>query len=227
MRRLSYEARWFAVGLMLVVLVPTSTRAQDSRIGIRAGLLASNVASETAPNGDQLGETDGIRGFTIGALYELRGVRWFGRVEANYSPKGFTALQEQAGAEIDANIGYIDIPLFFGARLGTGDLVPSVYAGPWIAFEAGCSLTARAGTLEQDVDCDDPDGLSERNSTDWGVAFGAGLEYTVKPGFGLFADGRWSPGLSNLDTASDDENVNAKTRAWTVAAGATVRIGGS
>lgn len=211
----------------LAMILPSSVAAQQSRLGLRAGLLASDIASDVAPNGDRLGDTEGASGFTFGAFFEQRGSRFFGRVEANYAPRGFVAVDAEPGAEIEASLDYLEIPLLFGARLGSGVLVPSLYAGPWVAFEVSCSLTARAGTLEQDVDCDDPDGLTERRTTDWGVAVGAGLEYEVTERVGLFVDARWTPGLGNLDTAPDNENVNAKSRSWVFAAGASFRIGGS
>lgn len=211
--------------IVLVMTVPFRASAQSVRLAVHGGWHSSNYASENAPNGDKLGPTDRRNAFNLGLALDVVRGRFFARTGVDYSRRGFTATATTPHAA--ARLDYLDVPLVVGLRLaGSGNVTPRLYAGPWIGFEIGCDIAALAAGGEVHVDCDDPDGLNERKKTDWGVAIGGGLEFNGPGTVILLVDGRYMLGLQNLDTAPTNENVQAKSRSFTIGFGAAIPIGG-
>jgi hypothetical protein len=85
---------------------------------------------------------------------------------------------------------------------------PTFFAGPFVAFEASCNVSAEAAGVSVDVSCDDF-GV-ERKSTDIGIVGGAGLEVDVGSVILTF-EGRYGMGLTNLaDTGFDDDSIKSR-----------------
>lgn len=200
---------------------------QQVLVGARAAWHSSTVATGTAPNGDTL---EGVgRRSTIGGgvTLELQGRRFFASTGLSYSPHGFEAQPEPGAPAFQASIKYLEIPVHLGIRFPrTSSLTPRAWVGPWLAWEIGCALEGEAQGTSISIDCDDPgEGLTERQTTDWGLAFGGGIELAGPGRTVLLAGVQYRLGIRNLDTAEDFENVNARSRAFTIAVGAALPVG--
>jgi len=123
----------------------------------------------------------------------------FFQPQALYSMKGATASESGATGEFKLN--YLEVPLFLGLRIPmqSSGIRPYVMAGPYLGLKMGCKFKVSGGGVSAEVNCDDPNIDLGIKSTDFGVAFGAGVE--VPMGSGLLSFGaRYSMGLSDVVT---------------------------
>ena len=97
------------------------------------------------------------------------------------------------------NIDYIEIPVVFKANLPLeGQLIPNLYAGPYVGFAVNREREASDDGGTQDRS-------DEYSSTDYGLALGASFD-TSFAGYGFTVGGRYDLGLANInDTDSDDD----------------------
>jgi opacity protein-like surface antigen len=72
-------------------------------------------------------------------------------------------------------------------------------AGPYVGLKIGCKFKVSGSGISAEVDCDNPDVDLGIRSTDFGVAFGAGVEMPMGSGL-LTLGARYSMGLSDLVT---------------------------
>ena len=199
------------------VLLPGSLAAQDVLIGVKGGINSANVSLDP----DVL-DTSSRTGFVGGLFAEFGISELFAiRPEALYSSKGFEAMAEDQSAELE--LAYIEIPVLLVARFGSSSVRPVVFAGPVIGFESSCE--ASESEFDEDVACSDLDDPIDTKSTDFGAAFGAGVEIDLG-GFFLLGDARYSFGFTNLlDSAIDGVEVSAKNQGWSFQAGLGIGVG--
>ena len=193
--------------LVLSLLAPALGAQTDPRIraGVQGGV---NFATW---GGDDADGIDTRTGFLIGGFAEYRLSHYFSlRPELAYSQQGFEA--EVAGIDFILKQDFIQIPLLVKASAsieGQPKLRPVAYAGPTVSFEVGCQVKVSGGGVPtQEDDC--PDDLVK--GTDFGVMFGAGLEYDR-----ISLTGRYLLGLTSVDDTGSDADV--KTRVLAILAG--------
>ena len=116
-------------------------------------------------------------------------------------------------AELTLKLNYIEVPLLIQVPFGAGaGATPYLFAGPTLAFEAGCTFGIESDAASLDIDCDEADEQDlelERKKFDIGATVGLGLR--LPAGSGAFlVEGRYTLGLSNLDDSgnSDDSFKN-------------------
>lgn len=200
-----------ALFLGAVSIAPASVSAQDVMLGVKGGI---NIADVDATDLDEEVVTDTKTGL-VGGLFAQLGIGdvFAIRPEALYSQKGFSG--DEDGVDLELKLDYIEIPILLAARLSQGSVRPVVFAGPVIAFEASCKV--EDSVSEESVDCADldPEDPLETESTDFGAAFGAGVELDAG-GFVVLFDGRYTLGLRDVEAS---EGTEAKNRAWSFMAG--------
>jgi hypothetical protein len=91
-------------------------------------------------------------------------------------------------------------------------------AGGAVAFEASCNVTGQAGGTPVDESCDDPSIDIERDKTDFGLLFGAGVGGEAGPVV-IFLDAIYDLGIANLTTDAAAPGESVKNRAWMFSAG--------
>jgi hypothetical protein len=192
-----------------------SLEAQGVLIGAKGGVNIANVSTDDP----EIGDTESASGLILGAFvsFEL-GDFLVLQPEGFYSQKGFEV--SEGDFEGSAGLDYIDVALLLKGMLtppGTA-VRPAVYAGGVVSFESSCDLTLDGVPF----DCDDPEADFERGETDFGVAFGAELQFDLGQAI-LLADGRYTLGLRNLDT-SEDVSQSVKSRMWSFMAGVGFRV---
>lgn len=214
---------WYArIGLAAVIAVaaPVTLEAQDVTIGVKGGLNSADLSISEDPVSIN---TDSRTGFVGGlfAQFNLGDVIAI-RPEGLFSQKGASATEE--GVDIELQLDYIELPVLALARIPTGGMVrPVLFAGPVISFETTCGVEGSEGGISISADCDavDDDPILTKG-TDFGVAFGGGLE--IESGNLLFLlDGRYTLGLTDInDVASAPETF--KNRAWSFMGGVGIRV---
>lgn len=162
--------------LALGTVVSTQAQEESIRFGAKAGL---NLASIS---GDDTDDLDGRTSFHIGGLVEIPISDKFAfQPELLYSAQGSTA--DIAGTDVTTAIDYINIPLMAKYYVAEGF---SLQAGPQVGFLASANAKADGG--------DDVDIKDQIKGIDFGVNFGLGYQLEM----GVFFDGRYNLGLTDI-----------------------------
>ena len=211
--------RFLAAAAVGVFLLPGSVAAQDVLIGLKGGINSATVSFD--PEEADL-ETSSTTGLVAGLFAEFGISDMFAiRPEGLYSGKGVEGTQGTTAIELE--LTYIEVPVLLVARLGSVSSAfrPLLFAGPVIAFESSCDISAHDDGLDVESPCDEFDEGIDTNGTDFGATFGAGLEYDLG-GFFLLGDARYTLGFSDLDA---DDASSAKNRAWSFMGGIGIGVG--
>ena len=200
MRRRTGTALLVLATCLGVQSAAAQVNAGQSRMsfGIVGGLNLATWSEGNLPAGETATPLENRTGFHGGLAASIPlGTSLFFQPQALFSMKG-TRMSESVYT-VELKLDYLEVPLFLGLRIpmqGSG-IRPSVMAGPYIGIKMGCKLKTLGDGLTEEVNCDDPDLEADTKSTDFGLAFGAGVE--VPMGSGLLSLGaRYTLGLSNL-----------------------------
>lgn len=189
---------------LLVLLVAGPGFAQNWSGGVKGGLGFSNL-------GGDIEDLDSSLGFSVGGFLGTSLHEYFAvDVLAQYVQKG--AEESVDGGDLEFNLDYIEIlvPATLTIPIQDSPITPRIYAGPALAFEITCELSASGGGVSADADCDQlfeaTDGLIddlETKSVDFGVFFGGGVDFMVGNG-ALTLDLLYNLGLTNVNDTPDD-----------------------
>lgn len=144
-------------------------------------------------------------GFCGGAFVAFRlAESFFIQPEVLYTQKG--ARYEESGEELTVALDYVEVPLLFKARFGSGGARPSLFAGPSAAFKI-------RSQLEFDGEKEE---VEEVKGTEFGIVAGAGLDLAA--GSGAFViDARYTWGLTTVLDSS--ESADVKNGVWSFSIG--------
>lgn len=196
--------------------------AQNLSAGGKAGITFSDIGGDFE---EIIGtSTDLKTGFAVGGflgvdlhrLFRLQG-------EAQYVQKGAEA--DLDGVSGKFKLAYLEIlvPATLLIPVEGGAVTPRVYAGPSVAFELSCKVTAEEGGVSLDVDCDSDEIEAPTKSVDVGVFFGGGIDINVGPG-AITIDALYNLGLTDINDFPDDP-LSVKNRNIQIMAGYGVRFG--
>jgi hypothetical protein len=168
---------------VVAVFAFSFANAQETKFGAKVAL---NIATLTGDAED----VSSIVGFQIGGFAEFKISDKFSiQPELLFSTQG--AQVQSEGDEVDFNLSYLNIPV-----------MAKYYATPKLSFELGPQIgfltSAKGKTMGVSVDIDD-----FFKSTDFGLNFGAGYDFTNKFSAGV----RYNLGLSNIAEDSGDESI--------------------
>lgn len=157
--------------------------AQKTQFGIKAGVNFATLTGDTAG-------VNSIVGFNIGGFSEIKISDKFSiQPELLYSIQG--AKVDSEGTTVDFNLSYLNIPV-----------MAKYYVSPKFNLEIGPQIgfltSAKGKTMGVSVDVKD-----FFKSTDFGLNFGAGYDFTSKFSAGI----RYNLGLSNIAEDSGGESV--------------------
>ena len=173
--------------LVLVLAVSAIAVNAQARFGLKAGV---NIATL---GGDDLEDVEGKKsntGFYFGGLVNVPlSTNFAFQPELIYSAK--QGIEFNDGAEVNINLGYINIPLML-QYMSSGFVAE---LGPQVGF----NLTSKAKFDGEEEDFDD-----QIKGIDFGV--NVGLGYITNSGFGFNA--RYNLGLSNIGEESDSDVKN-------------------
>lgn len=156
-------------------------------------------------------------GFSVGGFFGHNFHEFFAvQPELQFVMKG--ARQEDVDFEQEIKVSYLELLVPATLTLPTGrDVQPRVYAGPAVALKLTCKAEVKSFRLVVAGDCDDPDVGRDAKSIDFGLVFGAGVDFGVGNG-AITADVRYNLGLTNSnDVPGEPEEV--KNRVWQILVG--------
>lgn len=169
-------------------LLSFSIAAQN--FSLRGGL---NLANGTTKSDDFTLDTQSRTGFQLGLAMEApAGENLYFNTALLYSSKGYKF--SLFGAEFNAPIGYLEIPLNLEYKEDVGSVALFVEAGPY--FGIGLSAKVKTGNSTEDIDFGSDD--DELKRIDAGLNFGGGVELD-KLRFGI----NYGLGLVNIENADD------------------------
>lgn len=206
--------------LVVVSMLTGGPVAAQMSLGIGGGIVSAKFVGDDTNTLDIDSET----GISFGAWLGLPiGSRLAVVPGAHYVQKGASSTEPGIGTA-SIELSYFEIPLLLSASLTPPDspMGFSVFAGPSIAFEVGCTITGQSGSASVSDDCD-PASDDDRQTLDVGAIIGGGLQFPLNESLGLMISGGVDIGLRTLDTSASAEDV--KNRAFFGSAGVVIPIG--
>ena len=213
---------------ILLLLTGTPAFGQVS-IAVTGGV---NIASlDISTGSDFAPDLKSVTRLSIGLAANIPASDGWGlQLGGSYSQKGgrFEISEQGVNAESRVETDYLEFTVLGRAQFPvSGDRVSAhLLAGPALALESSCQLTAKAtgpggGTFEFAEDCDGDIGL-DRSTYDFGLAGGGGLEIKLADTLGMSFGLLYTYGLLDLDKSDSDF---MKQRALTLRAGLVYSIG--
>jgi hypothetical protein len=182
--------------------------------GAAAGVSMSNLSGDTVQEWEDLyGTMDSKTAITAGGFILYRINRSIAvQPGVYYMQKGGTISGTISGMPVEAafNLSYLEIPVLVNVYFSIpGPLNPFITAGPVVALKAGAEseITFMGETTTETMD--------DVKGTDFGLAFGSGLEFNLGPGT-LQALVRYTTGLTNI---SDEPETEIKNGTFAVLVG--------
>jgi opacity protein-like surface antigen len=208
-----------AVAGLLVCLIAGSAAAQVTwETGFKGGLGFGKLRGDTQvaevvdpgpPVIALSGDLNGFRtGFAGGAFVTARITEAFGiRLEALYAQKGGkgTVTVTQDGSPVGTatftfKLDYFEVPVLAVGSFPAGAKAKvNVFGGPAVAFKARANVRAEAQGVSDQQDIGD-----SVESTDFGIAAGAGVSFAASERTNIVIDGRYTLGLSKVDKGGTD-----------------------
>lgn len=217
-------------------LVFTATPAQaqmDIKPGVRAGVNSMSYGGDAGDN------VSSSTGFLIGGFATLDfGAPVLVQPELMYIQKGAKQESSAFGATITNNetLNYIELPILAKYQIPAGGLSANVFAGPSIGFNIGGTASTECSGFPNDTARDeagcgeekdfgdlskDEDGF-EISSTDFGLVFGAGVDFGLSAGT-VSVDVRYQFGLTNtrsyISEFPSEEQVSLPNQGFIITAG--------
>ena len=198
----------FVFVLLAAVLVFQIAPAQlPFSVGGKFGINIANASLDPSlPS--QLSKS-GRMGFAFGGVLEMglagpvflqiepmfiqKGVKIEGPMFQNQAGQVFTGSQKN-------NISYLEFPILIKAKLPTGQVKPYGFLGPALGLRLSSKqeIEVPSAGFKEESTAD-----STTSSMDFGLAFGAGAEFSVAPKVAVTGDVRYVLGLKDLNSGSD------------------------
>lgn len=219
MRRAMITATVLAGGLFLT----GPLQAQSASLGVKGGVtIATFGGADAGGPGNEAGFVGG--GFATIALGDMFAIQ----PEVLYANKGAKWDVPEISGTGHLKFGYIEIPVLArvnGPASAGGAFTPYAVAGPFVAFQSRCRLSAEDQSTSVSVACDDPmfEGDLAFKKTDVGVTFGLGTDVRVGRA-SLVLDARYDLGLTKIDDSPLEADV--RNQAFMIMAGVHFLIGG-
>jgi opacity protein-like surface antigen len=209
MRKLSFVM----VAVALLMLVATGSFAQDKPyyFGVKAGLNMSKFTGDDAEDESYaMGMAGGVvMGYNFSEMFTLM-------PEVMFMWKGSKETDPDSDVEITWKFYYVDINVLAKVTVPTeGSIKPHFLAGPYIGIKASHGWSA-----DVDVDPADEEFIDEMldeflKGTDFGLLFGAGVDYVLDNGHMVTLEGRYGLGLTTILDDMEGEEVDVKNNSIT------------
>lgn len=191
---------------LFTVGVTMGANAQEVSFGAKAGV---NFSSLSGNDAEEL-NLDGNTGFHLGLVMDIAlGNNFSVQPEVLYSTLGAKVdnfvVEDENGdmmsASVEFKLDYIAVPVMLKYYVIEG---LSLQAGPQFSFNVNSELETSDGTNTVAIGLEE-----ETESFEFGAGFGLGYELPM----GLFFQGRYSKGFSDIFSGSDMRNSNIQLSA--------------
>ena len=211
MRKLSFVL----VALALMMFVASGAFAQDEKpyyFGIKAGLnMGKFSGDDTDDPSYAMGMAGGLfMGYNMSEMFTLM-------PEVLFMQKGSKETHPDDDIEMTWKFYYVDINVLAKVTVPTeGNIKPHFLAGPYVGIKAshGWSVDVEV-TPEDEAEVDAM--LDEYlKGTDFGLLFGAGIDYVLDSGHMITLEGRYGLGLTSIiDDDPDEGSIDVKNNSIT------------
>jgi hypothetical protein len=211
--------------LVFSLAISSAVLAQHKAVNVHFGVFGG--ASFDKPGGPDA-DLDNLKGsytgFGIGGFVGIQVTPGFAiEPEALYVQKGAKSSSPSTGGTITGKVKvpYFEIPVLAKLRIpakGSSIVSPHIYAGPALAFKAGCHARFAQGTTSLEGGCDETNINVKIKSTDFSLAFGGGVDVGR-----AIVDVRYDLGLSKIGDNSSGTGNDVKNRTLYLLAGWTFR----
>ncbi len=169
--------------------------SKDVIYGAKAGVNIANIV------GDDAGNANSFVGFNAGLFVQVPlNNKLFLQPEILYSAQGSKSSLFVEGSNYDAilKINYINVPVLLKYYI---DSKFALEAGPYVGFLTSAKVKVKGNGISETVDVKDA-----FKSVDFGLGFGFNYDFSDK----VFANARYSAGLSKIgDSGTDDDVKNS------------------
>lgn len=211
MRKLSFVL----VAIAMMMFVASGAFAQDEKpyyFGIKAGLNMGKFSGDDAEDASYaMGMAGGLfMGYNMSEMFTLM-------PEVLFMWKGSKETFPDEDVEMTWKFYYVDINVLAKVTVPTeGNIKPHFLAGPYLGIKASHGWSANV-----DVDAEDEAGVDAMldeylKGTDFGLIFGAGIDYVLDSGHMITLEGRYGLGLTSIiDDDPDEGSVDVKNNSIT------------
>lgn len=188
------------LAILIMAFLTGPLNAQIIRKGIKVGLSFANL------NGSDVEDTDTKTGLAAGAFIAYSFSDVFAiQPEILYMMKGtkMTETDPYVG-KITATwkINYVEVPVLAKVMIPTeGNVKPNFFAGLSLGILMSSKVKGEAMGVSVELDVKD-----ETKNIDFGMVFGAGIDFELTKGTITF-DARYTLGLTSIDDTGMDEDV--------------------
>ncbi len=203
------------LAIVLMLLIATQTRAQIT-FGGKVGLNIANMSMGTLPSGQTMGS---VTSFNLGGLmqYNFSGDMYL-EAGLGLSGKGtnmgfvntntFGGITTSTVGTVKVTPLYLEIPINFLYKVDLNGAKLELFAGPYLAFGIGGSVTQHSVTsitgfqdqiqdTTHSINYGSDSTTADMKGFDFGLNFGAGIEYE-----NFFLKLQYGLGLVNLSTSA-------------------------
>lgn len=211
------------VGTMMAVaaVLASAPAWADVRVGVLGGVnVAKMWTSQEDPDVTLSSKTFPAAGIVVDVGFNDRLSL---QLEPMYLEKGGKVeLREFFGEDVAASLrfSYIELPVLLKVSKSSGPVRPYLILGPRLGYRTG--VKSRDEATGEEETPDDADELFEK--WDFGVGAGGGLSFDVGRST-VFAEGRYTWGLTALNKEEEGEDVKLKHRGVQVLVGFTFPVG--
>ena len=209
-------------GLVALLALGSVGLAQQRSLKTHFGVLGG--AAFDKPGGPDATDVNGTyTGFAVGGFVALQLTPSFSiEPEALYIQKGAKETVTSNTGPITGKIKvpYVEFPVLAKLRIpakGGSIVSPHLYAGPALAFKAGCHAKFSQGSTSISDSCDATTLNIKLKSTDFSLAFGGGVDVGR-----AIVDVRYDLGLTKIGNNPSGNN-DVKNRTFYLLAGWTFR----
>jgi opacity protein-like surface antigen len=211
MRKLSFVL----VVMALMMFVASDAFAQDEKpcyFVIKAGLNMSKFSGDDAEEESySLGMAGGLAmGYKFSEMFTLM-------PEVLFMQKGSKETYPDGDVEMTWKFYYVDINVLAKVTVPTeGNIKPHFLAGPYLGIKASHGWSANVDV--DPADEEEVDAMLDEylKGTDFGLIFGAGIDYVLDSGHMITLEGRYGFGLTSIiDDDSEGESTDLKNNSIT------------
>ncbi len=175
------------IAAIFFILSSISVFSQPSiELGLEGGLNLANVSITPS-------QTSNSRtGLIVGGVIDIGISNSIGVTGGlRYIMKGFQVTNQ--GYTFTDKLNYLEVPVLLKVKFPLTEIKPYVIGGPVLGIRVSASEEQSGGGQSADVDAS-----SAYESIDFGLLFGAGMDFKVAPKTDLFLQGGYAFGLSNI-----------------------------
>jgi len=175
------------IALLVISIVYTDATSQSISLGIEAGVNLANVNVTPTPTVS----TDTRTGIIVGGVLDISLTPSISVVSGlRYMSKGYKLTS--GVQKLDVKADYLEFPILLKVKFPLTEVKPYLIGGPTIGINLSANSEFSNGTTTTTTDI-----KKDVESVDFGLLFGAGLDFKVATKTNLFVQFGYSLGLTN------------------------------